>query len=102
MAKKRSKTREIRPFSAAISIIMHRRARLEAVQAVYPIFRPKMSHLGAVMARFLLILSSDQRANISQNNQNNQKKLYHTTFFFTIPLPKRIKKVVNTTKLPVK
>ena len=30
------------------------------------------------------------------------KKLYHTTFFFTIPLPKQIKKVVITTKIPVK
>ena len=30
------------------------------------------------------------------------KELYHTTFFLTIPLPKRIKNVVNTTKLPVK
>ena len=27
---------------------------------------------------------------------------YHTTFFFTIPLPKLIKKVVNTTAIPVK
>ena len=34
---------------------------------------------------------------------NNQtiKKFYHNHFFLTIPLPKRIKKVVNTTLIPV-
>ena len=40
---------------------------------------------------------------IKQSRPNNQtiKKFYHNHFFLTIPLPKRIKKVVNTTLIPV-
>ena len=67
-----------------------------------PHFLPKMGHFGAVMAIFLI--DFEQRsASQHRPKQSKQSKIkYHTTFFFTIPLPKQIKKVVITTKIPVK
>ena len=52
----------------------------------------------------IFLIEFEQRsASQHRPKQSKQSKIkYHTTFFFTIPLPKQIKKVVITTKIPVK
>ena len=52
----------------------------------------------------IFLIEFEQRsASQHRPKQSKQSKVkYQTTFFFTIPLPKQIKKVVITTKIPVK